>query len=68
MQTTAGKQLLTVRETAAYLGIQPQTLACWRCTGRYPALPYVKMGRLVRYRLEDVEAFLESQLKTHTGS
>ncbi|WP_035374579.1 helix-turn-helix domain-containing protein [Pseudoduganella violaceinigra] len=42
---------------ALYLEVSEQTLAIWRCTKRYP-LPYIKVGRLVRYRLSDLEAFL----------
>lgn len=44
-------------DAAKYLGVSEQTLAIWRCTKRYP-LPYIKIGRLVRYRLSDLEAFL----------
>lgn len=34
---------------AAALGLSTQTLANWRCTRRNP-LPFVKIGRSVRYR------------------
>ncbi|MBK8742578.1 MAG: helix-turn-helix domain-containing protein [Betaproteobacteria bacterium] len=34
---------------AAALGLTAQTLANWRCTRRNP-LPFVKIGRSVRYR------------------
>jgi hypothetical protein len=50
-------QLLTRSAAAAHLGVQPQTLAVWACTKRYP-LPYVKIGRRVMYRLTDLEAFV----------
>ena len=53
-------KLLTEAEAAAYLSVEPQTLCAWRCTRRYN-LPFIKVGRLVRYRPEDVEAFLESR-------
>ncbi len=53
-------KLLTENETAAFLGAAPDTLAVWRCTRRY-SLPYIKIGRLVRYRESDVIAFLESR-------
>jgi predicted DNA-binding transcriptional regulator AlpA len=53
-------KLFTENETAALLGTAPDTLAVWRCTRRY-SLPYVKIGRLVRYRESDVIAFLESR-------
>ncbi|MDZ4145690.1 MAG: helix-turn-helix domain-containing protein [Burkholderiales bacterium] len=44
-------------ESAQFLGVKPTTLQIWRCTKRYP-LPYIKVGRLVRYRQSDLEAFL----------
>ncbi len=53
-------ELLTRDEAAAFLGIKPQTLAVWLSAGRY-SLPCIKVGRLVRYRLRDLEAFLESR-------
>jgi excisionase family DNA binding protein len=52
--------LLTPSETAAILGVSVGTLQIWRTTRRYP-LPYVKSGRLVRYRAEAVQAFIESR-------
>ena len=60
--TTNGSisRLLTTEETAKILGVKPSTLGYWRCTGRY-ALPYVKSGRLCRYRPEDVAAFIENR-------
>ena len=54
------ERLLTPPQVAEILGISTQTLAVWRCEGRYP-LRYVKAGRLVRYRRTDVDAFIEAQ-------
>lgn len=51
---------MSTDEAAAYLGVAPSTLAIWRCTKRYP-LPYIKVGRLVRYRKSDLDAFLISR-------
>ena len=49
------------REFAAdYMGVKPQTLAAWKSTGRY-SLPVVKVGRSVRYRQEDLDAFIASR-------
>ena len=42
------------------------TLAVWRCTGRFN-LPFVKVGRAVRYRREDVEAFIASGAQAEEG-
>lgn len=49
--------LLTPEETAGLLGVAPGTLAVWRATRRY-ALKFVKVGRSVRYRRADVDAFI----------
>lgn len=54
--------LMTPEQVADYLGVSVETLNVWRCTKRYN-LPYVKAGRLVRYRLQDVEAFVASRLQ-----
>jgi hypothetical protein len=56
----AQSNLLTNEEAADFLGIAPNSLAVWRTTKRY-SLPYVKVGRLVKYRLDDLNAFLESR-------
>ena len=42
------------------------TLSVWRSTGRYD-LPFVKIGRKVRYRLGDVMDFIARRTMTHTG-
>lgn len=60
MNTT--QRLLTPTEVADLLGIQVETLNVWRATNRYK-LPYVKAGRLVRYRESDVAAFIDSRLQ-----
>lgn len=58
--------LLDDIDAAAVLDTSPGTLAVWRSTGRY-ALPFIKVGRKVRYRVGDLRAFLEKRTKTHTG-
>jgi len=57
------EKLLAPGQVADLLGVTTHTLAVWRCTQRYN-LPYIKCGRLVRYRPSDVEAFLESRCVT----
>lgn len=59
-------ELLTTEEAAARMGLRPQTLCVWRTAGRYN-LPYVRCGRLIRYRPEDIDAFLRGRTQTHTG-
>jgi len=55
--------LLTNEEAAAYLGLKPGTLDVWRSTKRY-SLPYIKVGRLVRYRKSDLDRFLVEQTRS----
>ena len=55
--------LLKPKDVADMLGVSVETLNTWRATNRYQ-LPYVKAGRLVRYKLSDVQAFIESRIQT----
>jgi excisionase family DNA binding protein len=54
----ATERYLTTIEAAELLGIAPNTLEVWRSTRRV-AIPYYKVGRVVRYRVSDVEKFLD---------
>ena len=53
----------TPKEAAAYLGMKAQTLAVWRTTGRY-CLPFVRVGRSIRYRVSDLDAWMASRTAT----
>jgi hypothetical protein len=55
-------ELLDEATAAQRLSVAPATLRVWRCTGRY-ALPFVKVGRLVRYRAADLDHFLQSRTR-----
>lgn len=52
--------LLNEQQAAQFLGVKPASLQVWRSTKRYH-LQYVKVGRLVRYRLSALQAFLSSR-------
>lgn len=51
-------ELLTTRELSRRYGISVGTVQNWRSQGRGPT--YVKLGRSVRYRVEDIEAFVQA--------
>jgi excisionase family DNA binding protein len=55
-------ELLTVDEAADYLRIAPGTLYNWRHAGRGPKATNV--GRSLRYRRTDLEAWLDSLATT----
>ena len=51
----SGKRTLTDVEVAARLGVSRFTVRSWRLKGTGPR--FLKMGRAVRYRPEDVEEY-----------
>ncbi len=57
---------LTQIELAARWRISPRTLERWRWAGDGPR--FIKIGGLVRYRLEDVDDFEAEQLRQITGT
>lgn len=57
--------LLTVQEAAKYLTLSPSTLAKMRLSGASPK--YIKLGRRVAYRMEDLDKWIEEQLRSSTS-
>lgn len=51
-------------DAAIFLNVKPETLNQWRWNGRGPK--FIKLNRSVRYRLADLEAFLEERVFTST--
>ncbi|BBX35747.1 hypothetical protein MMAG44476_11099 [Mycolicibacterium mageritense DSM 44476 = CIP 104973] len=51
-------KLLTPKELADILGVSQETLAQNRYLGQ--GVPYIKVGKRVRYQLNDVIAYLEA--------
>ena len=62
---TAADQLLTEAQAAEYLNISIRTLQAWRVQGGGPR--YSKLGRSVRYRQRDLDAFVEAHLTSSTS-
>ena len=56
------EKLLTPQEIAEVLGVQPSTIYQWTHQGY---IPYVKIGKFVRFKEKDVERWVES--KTSNG-
>jgi excisionase family DNA binding protein len=57
--------LLTQREAAAQLRLSQRTLERYRLSGSGPT--YVKAGRLVRYREQDLEKWIASRVVGSTS-
>ncbi|TFH64334.1 MAG: DNA-binding protein [Candidatus Zixiibacteriota bacterium] len=52
------QSLLTVDQIAAYLQVQPSTIYQWTHEGY---IPHVKLGNLVRFRVSQVDRWLEKR-------
>lgn len=59
--------LLKDAQAAAFLDLAPGTMSVWRCTGR-ESIPYLKVGRNVRYRLGDLRRWLNERIHRHCGA
>lgn len=51
------RDLIDEAQLAARLGVSRSTLQSWRYSRRGPR--YIKIGRLIRYRNADIDAFLD---------
>ena len=59
--------LVTTEQAAEYLGgLKVNTLEGWRVKGI--GCRFIKCGRLVRYRLEDLDEYLKVQTRSSTAS
>lgn len=58
-------KLLTTKDLAELLGAEVSTLNCNRSKG--VGIPFIKVGRLVRYRMADVDTYLDSHRVEVTG-
>jgi excisionase family DNA binding protein len=63
MPDDVGGVLMTVEEAAAYLRLAPWTIRHWVCQKK---IPYVRLGRSVRFRRKDLERFVNQNLHGKT--
>lgn len=63
----ASNGLLDTKQASDFLGVNDKSLANSRYTGTGIQIPYIKMGKIVRYRQSDLEAYIENNTLTHTG-
>lgn len=60
-ETVAVPRLITQESAAALLGVSPRWLERDRWVGA--SIPFVKIGRGIRYRASDIAAFIEANLQ-----
>lgn len=58
--------LMNQQEAAAYLGTTVGTLNTWRHYGKQK-IPFVRWGNRIRYRREDLDAFIIKNLENKLG-
>jgi excisionase family DNA binding protein len=56
---TPTNSLLTEQQTARYIAVSVATVRKWRVKGHGPG--FLKLGRLVRYRPEDLDQWLATR-------
>lgn len=57
--------ILNTAQTADFLKVSKQTLEAWRLRGGGPV--YLKFGKAVRYRQEDLDTFIEKAVRRSTS-
>ena len=55
-------KLFTNKEAAEYLGIKENTLTIWRNSRKYD-IPYIQVGRKIKYKKSDLDKFLNENIK-----
>ena len=65
VESARGQEFLDTREAASFLNVSPRTLPGWRSNGGGPR--FVKLGRVVRYRLADLLDFAEQGERSSTA-
>ncbi len=51
-------ELLTAEDVSNLTGLSVETLAQWRSRKKH--IPYLKVGRLIRYSQKDIQVYLDS--------
>ena len=57
---TIEKEFLSTKDVARLFSVSQQTVRTWYRTGQ---LPYVQIGMTIRFRRDDVQAFIEKNAR-----
>lgn len=61
----AASGLLSITDVAAYLGVRPPSVRAWRRRGEF--CPAVMLGRLPRWRRDDLDRWIASRVERRSG-
>lgn len=67
MEIAPFDELIDTAEAARILGVSPKTLESQRVRPGGVSPPFVKLGRLVRYRQSDIQALIDAGRRTSTS-
>lgn len=62
MEINLNNHLMDQKTAATYLGTTVGSLNVWRATGKHK-IPYVRWGHNIRYRKEDLDAWIAEHLE-----
>ena len=62
MEINLNNHLMDQKTAASYLGTTVGSLNVWRATGKHK-IPYVRWGHNIRYRKEDLDAWIAEHLE-----
>lgn len=60
------EDLMTPEEAAAYLRVKVQTLAEWRSGRGQATIPYIRLGRRIRYKRSEIKKYIEDNTHLYT--
>ena len=61
------ERLITPEEASEILGVTAKSLSNSRYTGTGLQVPYIKLGKIIRYKESELEAYIEANTFNHTG-
>ena len=56
-------KLYDIRDVAKILGVKPSTVYTWIKQGK---IPHIRIGRLIRFTLEQIDGFLQGNIRQTT--
>ena len=62
----SGRRYADTKATAAYMGVSTALLEKSRISG-VPKIPFIKIGRAVRYDLDRIDAFMADRARFNTS-
>jgi len=61
------ERLITPEEASEILGVTAKSLSNSRYTGTGLQVPYIKLGKIIRYKESELETYIEANTFNHIG-